>query len=69
MLKHAACWAVQNNRVPRKISHHQEECDAKNGGLLGFVIVLSVFFAGGNMAVAESTKVVSSSQYSKQDHL
>lgn len=61
-LTHAACWAVQNNRVPRKISHHQEECDAKKGGFGGFVIAVQVFFAGGNMAIVESRKVVSSSR-------
>lgn len=53
---------MQNNRVPRKISHYQEACDAKKGGFGGFVIAVQVFFAGGNMAIVESRKVVSSSR-------
>lgn len=53
---------MQNKRVPRKISHHQEERDAKKGGFGGFVIVFQVFFIGGNMAIVESRKVVSSSR-------
>lgn len=66
ILAHAACWAVQKNRVPRKISHHQEECNAKKAGFLDYIVVGLVLFAGGNMAIAESTKVFSKSQHSKK---
>lgn len=37
----------------------------KKGVFLDYILVDLVLFAGGNMAIADSTEVVSNSQYSK----